>query len=243
MFGGLWMELNKTRRLSLVEQVATQIESLIESGQWPVGYRIPAEPLLVEELGVSRNTIREAIRALVHSGLLITKPGDGTYVISSSVLGVALQKRLKDSNLLETLEVRHALERETALLAAERHTTADLENIKLNFSLCEQAALVNDYAAFIVADIKLHRSIVKAAHNQLLIDLYKQISESVYFSIGNMITNFQPLPHRTLVQAIIEKNSEGAAAAVDEYIQEFKSRIKSTGRNNNEISTNQKNEY
>jgi DNA-binding FadR family transcriptional regulator len=228
MFGGLWMILNKTRRLSLVEQVTTQIESLIESGQWPVGYRIPAEPLLVEELGVSRNTLREAIRALVHSGLLKTKPGDGTFVISSSVLGVALQRRLRESNLLETLEVRHALERETALLAAVRHTTNDLENIKLHFAECEESALVKDYATFIEADIKLHRSIVKAAHNQLLMDLYEHVAESIQLSIGNMITNYQPIPHSNLVHAIIEKNSEGAAVAVDEYIQQFKDRIQAT---------------
>ncbi|MEC2054111.1 FadR family transcriptional regulator [Peribacillus psychrosaccharolyticus] len=222
------MKLNKTTRLSLVEQVTTQIGSLIESGQWPVGYRIPAEPYLVEELGVSRNTLREAIRALVHSGLLKTKPGDGTFVISSSILGVALQRRLKESNLLETLEVRHALERETALLAAVRHTTADLENIKLNLAECEGSALVNDYAAFIEADIKLHRSIVKAAHNQLLMDLYEHVAESVRLSIGNMITNYQPIPHSNLVHAIIEKKPEGAAAAVDEYIQQFKDRIQAT---------------
>jgi DNA-binding FadR family transcriptional regulator len=225
MFGGLWMELNKTTRFSLVEQVTTQIGSLIESGQWPVGYRIPAEPLLVEELGVSRNTVREAIRALVYSGLLKTKPGDGTFVISSSVLGVALQRRLKKSNLLETLEVRHALERETALLAAVSHTSADLENIKLNLAECEESALVNDYATFIEADIKLHKSIVKAAHNQLLMDLYEHVAESIQLSIGNMITNYQPIPHSNLVHAIIEKNSEGAAAAVDVYIQQFKDRI------------------
>jgi len=219
------MKLNKTRRLSLVEQVTTQIEFLIESGQWPVGYRIPAEPLLVEELGVSRNTLREAIRALVHSGLLKTKPGDGTFVIASSVLGVTLQRRLKKSNILEILEVRHALERETALLAAVRHTTTDIEEIKLNFAECEEAALVKDFAAFIEADIKLHRSIVKAAHNQLLMDLYERVAESIQLSIGNIITNYQPTPHSKLVHAIIEKKPEGAVAAVDEYIQQFKDSI------------------
>lgn len=79
--------LQKTNRQTLVEQVALQMESLIESGEWGVGMRIPAEPELMTELNVSRNTLREAIRALIHAGLLKTKQGDGTYVCSSSALG------------------------------------------------------------------------------------------------------------------------------------------------------------
>ena len=66
---------------------------MIESGKWGVGMRIPAEPELMNELNVSRNTLREAIRALIHAGLLKTKQGDGTYVCSSSALGAVLKKR------------------------------------------------------------------------------------------------------------------------------------------------------
>lgn len=67
--------LEKPKKLTLVEQVADQLQTLIESGQWPVGTRIPPEPELSEALGVSRNTIREAVRAMVHAGLLQTKQG------------------------------------------------------------------------------------------------------------------------------------------------------------------------
>ncbi|OQV39628.1 FadR/GntR family transcriptional regulator, partial [Bacillus velezensis] len=64
------MEISKTSRLSLVEQVVAQIESLIQSDKWPVGTRIPPELDLMKQFDVSRNTLREAIRALVHAGLL-----------------------------------------------------------------------------------------------------------------------------------------------------------------------------
>jgi DNA-binding FadR family transcriptional regulator len=228
MFGGAVMNLKKTSRLSLVEQVTNQIESLIETGKWPVGYRIPAEPLLVSELGVSRNTLREAIRAIVHSGLLKTKPGDGTFVVSSSVLGVALDRRLQASNLPETLEVRHALERETAALAALRRTDSELAIIKSHFIDCKKAAQTQDYEAYIEADIKLHKSIVEAAHNQLFIELYERVAEFVRLSIGSMIFNHQQIPHQKLVHSIIDKDSVGAAVAVDEYIEQFKQRIEAT---------------
>ncbi|MEI0737966.1 GntR family transcriptional regulator [Paenibacillus sp. JTLBN-2024] len=69
------MTLQRPTKQTLVEQIAAQLEQLIEDGTWPVGERIPAEPELVKELGVSRNTIREAIHALIHAGMLRTRQG------------------------------------------------------------------------------------------------------------------------------------------------------------------------
>lgn len=78
--------IRKTNRTHLVEQVASQIEELIEAGYWSVGDRIPSEMELIEKFDVSRNTLREAIRALVHAGLLETKQGSGTIVRSANSL-------------------------------------------------------------------------------------------------------------------------------------------------------------
>src|SRR5699024_793158 len=122
--------LRKTSRVSLVEQVSSQIEKLIESGQWCVGDRLPPEMELMKEFDVSRNTLREAIQALVHAGLLETKQGSGTIVQSSSALGAALQRRIEKSTVIETLEVRLALEREAAQLAAKRRNEKDLESMQ-----------------------------------------------------------------------------------------------------------------
>src|SRR5699024_2510610 len=125
-FGGTKM-FKKANRMSLVEQVVSQIEHLIESGHWSVGDRLPPEMELMKEFDVSRNTLREAIRALVHAGLLETKQGSGTIVKSTSALGVALHRQVEKSNLYETLEVRLALEREAAQLAALRRNEEDLQ--------------------------------------------------------------------------------------------------------------------
>src|SRR5262249_42622752 len=78
------------RGTTLSAQVAEQVVSLITSGAWPVGTRIPPENTLVGRLGVSRNTIREALRSLVHSGMLEARPGDGTYVRTPSELQAPL---------------------------------------------------------------------------------------------------------------------------------------------------------
>lgn len=127
--------IQKINRLSLVEQVAEQMEQLIEQGQWKVGEKLPPEMELMDKFGVSRNTLREAIRALVHAGLLETKQGSGTLVRSTSVLGAALKRHVKKSTMMETLEVRFALEKQAAKMAAERRTEGDLAKLEASVLL------------------------------------------------------------------------------------------------------------
>ncbi|MGW5612136.1 FadR/GntR family transcriptional regulator [Streptomyces sp. NPDC003753] len=76
------MPLRSAARTNLVDVVIEQVEDLISSGEWPLDSRIPSEPALVEQQGVGRNTVREAVRALVHTGMLEARQGDGTYVRS-----------------------------------------------------------------------------------------------------------------------------------------------------------------
>jgi DNA-binding FadR family transcriptional regulator len=225
--------LQKTNRLTLVEQVALQIEDMIESGKWAVGMRIPAEPELVAELNVSRNTLREAIRALIHAGLLKTKQGDGTYVCSSSTLGAVLQKRIFRTDTLHTLEVRQALEREGAHLAAQRRTSDEAKELLLQLGRWEAAAKRGDIDAFVTEDIRLHQLIVQASHNEILIELYHHIAEALHDSIATL-TRSEVRPefleiHRQLVEGIVDQDSDRAAAAVQHYISESKNVILTEG--------------
>ncbi|HHY25905.1 MAG TPA: FadR family transcriptional regulator, partial [Desulfitobacterium dehalogenans] len=77
------MVIEKASRSTLVDQVTTQIEQMIESGRWRIGDKIPAEPQLMDMFEVSRNTLREGIQSLVHVGLLETRQGIGTTVKSN----------------------------------------------------------------------------------------------------------------------------------------------------------------
>ncbi|BFO20338.1 hypothetical protein SHKM778_67260 [Streptomyces sp. KM77-8] len=87
------MSLSHPRRAALSEQVIAALRAEITSGEWPVGSRIPTEPELVEQLGVARNTVREAVRALAHNGLLDIRQGSGTYVVATSELAGVMQRR------------------------------------------------------------------------------------------------------------------------------------------------------
>lgn len=213
------MKLKQATRLTLVEQIVSQMEALIQTGEWPVGKRIPPEPDLVTQLGVSRNTVREAVRALIHAGLLEARQGDGTYVISSSDLGAAFLRHLRRARVEETLEVRYSLEREAARLAALRRTDEDIEKLR---SLIQQMIRTEDQDpdAYLQADVELHQAIVAATHNRVLIDLYKHMSDALRASIGVVIHRISlTKTHCELVEAIIAQDAESAEKAARTYIE------------------------
>ena len=91
------------------ELVVERMEQLIRDGVWPVGACIPAEPELVRDFGVGRNTIREAVRALEHSGMLVPRRGDGTYVRSANTFAAAMTRTATS----ETVSYTHLRAHET----------------------------------------------------------------------------------------------------------------------------------
>ncbi|WP_442602358.1 FadR/GntR family transcriptional regulator [Paenibacillus sp. KN14-4R] len=218
--------LIKTTRLTLPEQVVQQMEALIESGEWPVGKKIPSEPELMEMLNISRNSLREAVKALTHTGLLRTKQGDGTYVCSNSALGTMFQRRLQKTSLLDTLEVRFAIEREVAWLSAERRTEQDMEKILFYMEQCESLKKSSDLKLYIEADLKFHLAIVESTGNQIMLDLYTHlidvVKESIVSFLGTCCQRLQTNMHQKLVQAILAQQPEQAALAVQEDMNELR---------------------
>lgn len=217
------MTLQRPTKQTLVEQIAAQLEQFIEDGTWPVGERIPAEPELVKELGVSRNTIREAIHALIHAGMLRTRQGDGTYVCSASSLAPALTRRLERSKLSDTLEVRSALEQEGARLAALRRTPEDIVRIRSAYEACIRAEAAGDIEGYIRADYEFHKEMIAAAHNPILSDLYDSISESVrqvvsYGSGHLCLLELHSELNARLIEAIVAQDESRSAEAVRDYL-------------------------
>ncbi|OIV37315.1 hypothetical protein BIV57_11750 [Mangrovactinospora gilvigrisea] len=203
---------------TLVQQTIGRIERSIESGEWPVGTRLPAEGLLVSELGVGRNTVREAVRALCHTGLLEARRGDGTYVRAASDLGAALKRRLRRAELGHILQVRLALEREAAVGAAGARSEADLAAILSALVARRRVLDSGDIDVIADRDHEFHRAIVRAAGNPLLADLYESIASAVRDSIADL----HPLwdegapgeaAHEDLADAIARGDAGAAAEA------------------------------
>lgn len=236
MFG--WKDepvpLATARRAGLVDQVIAQLRNAITDDEWPVGSRIPPESELAASLEVGRNTVREAVRALAHGGLLEVRQGDGTYVRATTELSGAL-RTLCGSELREVLEVRRTLEVEAARLAAARCSVDDLARLRAALaerdvavaavaettrSGAEAGAAELERAAR--ADTDFHRTVVHCAGNALLAELYRGVVEAVAGSVvatmpGTVGTD-DDVSHAGIVEAIADGDVERAAREADDFL-------------------------
>ncbi|MFE2546854.1 FadR/GntR family transcriptional regulator [Actinacidiphila glaucinigra] len=172
-----------SRPSGLFEQVVSGLRRQITSGAWPVGSRIPTEPELVRQLGVARNTVREAVRALAHNGLLDIRHGSGTYVAATSELSGVMRRRFEKAGQRDVTEVRGALESAAAGLAATRRTAEDLARLDMLLALRERAWDSGDRDAFVDADSAFHLAVVAASHNEVLAELYADLGQVVRDSL------------------------------------------------------------
>ncbi|MEV6975284.1 FCD domain-containing protein [Kitasatospora sp. NPDC093806] len=166
---------------SRVERITEVVLEEIASGRWGVGDRIPPEPVLMDLLGVARNTMREAVRALAHAGVLEIRHGDGVYVRARTDTEGILRRRFGAVDLREILAARRALEVEAARAAAEHRTSEDLDRLADAWQRLHGDG--EDEAAGVAAGVAFHRALVEASHNVVLIELYQGLTSAVAESL------------------------------------------------------------
>ncbi|MFG3507246.1 FadR/GntR family transcriptional regulator [Streptomyces sp. NPDC047821] len=213
------MALKAAGRTSLVDAVVEQLRAQLTDGAWAVGDRIPTEHELAEQLGVGRNTVREAVRVLVHAGLLESRQGNGTFVRSTADPAAVL-RTVRAAGALDVLELRIALETEAARLAALRRDTHDL--LRLRAAL---ATLREEGDRDADADLAFHRAVVEATHNAAFTEVYQffsaQVHESLVASLGDHEMPAIDLDaHEALVVAVEAGDPEAAGAAARELLRE-----------------------
>ncbi|WP_018749217.1 FadR/GntR family transcriptional regulator [Chitiniphilus shinanonensis] len=208
---------------SLVDLAVLALRERIAQGAYPLGSRIPVEPELAASLGVSRNTVREAVRVLAFCGVLDVRQGDGTYVASRTD-PVAAIGALSRASPREHLEARALLEMSAARLAALRRTDTDLAALRA--ALVERGELGDhdDAADFARRDLAFHRATVAAAHNPVLTALYDFFSDAIREGVLNSVldeTLSDPdlASHVVVYDAIAAGDGEAAAEAARLVIQ------------------------
>ncbi|MEV1010560.1 FCD domain-containing protein [Streptomyces sp. NPDC049881] len=215
------MSLTAPRRSALADQVIDQLRHQITSGEWPVGSRIPTEPELVERLGVARNTVREAIRALAHNGLLDIRQGSGTYVTATSELAGVMLRRFEDAEPRDVAELRSALEARAARLAAERRTERELRQLETLLARREAAWEAGEAERFIEADATFHMAVVKASHNDVLTALYADLGGVVRaflrHDVGDRLHPAAYSDHSGLLTALRAADPAAAEEAAGSY--------------------------
>ncbi|EJO9519504.1 transcriptional regulator LldR, partial [Escherichia coli] len=159
------------RRLS--DEVADRVRELIDEKNLEAGMKLPAERQLAMQLGVSRNSLREALAKLVSEGVLLSRRGGGTFIRwrhdtwSEQNIVQPLKTLMADDPdySFDILEARYAIEASTAWHAAMRATPGDKEKIQL----CFEATLSEDPDIASQADVRFHLAIAEASHNIVLL--------------------------------------------------------------------------
>lgn len=154
------------------ELVADKLRSLIVEGVVQEGATLPSEKELVSQLGVSRATLREALRILEAEGLIVTKTGPrGGIVVqrpgsANLTRSLSLLLQLEETPFSELLEARRLLEPMCANLAAQRATGAELAG--LEEILQDMRMTLDDTNAYVLQQLKFHLGVIAAAHNHVL---------------------------------------------------------------------------
>ncbi len=172
------MSLKLIPRTTLSEQVAGQIGDMISSGQWKTGDRLPSESELSENLGVSRSTIREALKSLAFIGLIQMRTGLGTFVAGGApkfidhLLAHGVLNTEKD--LTDLIDARMALETELVTLCVQRATDQELELLEQLIRKMEKT-LHGSGREFLELDLQFHLSIASYSKSQVLAQLLRTI--------------------------------------------------------------------
>lgn len=201
-------------RKSLVDAAITELREEIAAGRWEVGEKIPSESRLAEALGVSRLSVREAVRALVHTGLLTTRQGDGTYVTATDEAAVAFRRKLESVAERDVEEVRRGLDLVAARIAATRRTEQDLTTLQDILMRRQEAFDNGELEKFADADVKFHLSVARATQNELLHSLYVTLSEALRETVlADHMEHSTTDAHHALLRAIEAGDPTAADAA------------------------------
>lgn len=167
------MAFARVQHVRAYQRVVQQIEDAILSGEIAAGDHLPSERELVEQFGVSRATVREALRVLESNGLIRSRPGDpnGAQVLALSSMGLArsmaILARRQHLELVDLLQFRMFIEGCVCELAASVRTEEQLENIRGAHEHM-RAAMAEGFEAFGEADLAFHLALAAATDNPLL---------------------------------------------------------------------------
>jgi GntR family transcriptional regulator, transcriptional repressor for pyruvate dehydrogenase complex len=193
--------------MAVTDEAIEKIKGMIVAGELRPGDRLPREPDLAERLGLSRNSLREAVKALSLIRVLDVRQGDGTYVTSLApgLLLDALSFVVdfhRDDTVLEFLEVRRNLEPSATALAASRMTDDQIDELR---ALLAELGDNPGIDALVANDLEFHRRIAAGSGNGVLRSLIDGLSGPTTRARIWRETREQ---HNAIVEAIASRQPE-----------------------------------
>ena len=208
--------------------VVERIQRALTLGLLVPGDRLPAERALSQGMGVSRVTVREALRVLQGEGLLATRRGSGGTTVAPNIDGLRGADSGHEERVREVFELRLALESTAARLAAERHLEVDLDEL----TACQAAmARSTDVHSFRRADSKFHLTVARMSGNHLLRQAIEDARAVAFSTLDRR--SFTPLQrssihdHAAVLQAIERREPPAAADAMMLHIVRARAEVES----------------
>lgn len=227
------------KRPSITKEVSNQIAQYIFENDLLAGSRLPTERELVTQFGVSRSSVREALRLLEQAGLVEIKAGPqgGTYVAgidhgrAANAFSVTLW--MDRATMAELLQAREVLESNLARLAADNAREEDLHNM-LN-AIEETERNIDAPEIYSANNLAFHTAIAEAAGNRVLLAMMRSALHLIDKSINKIAIDRELIisavaGHRKIYEAIARRDGQAAESALLEHVQRFKTRVTSIYR-------------
>ncbi len=205
-------------------QALDRLGQAVVGGRYAAGAAIPPEPLLGDELGVSRTVVREAVKSLAAKGLLVTGPKLGTRVLPQDnwnwfdpdVVRWKGKTDIGQEFLRDLQELRAVLEPAAVRLAAQRATAADISAIEAAYA--DMKAAINEGGDCVSHDLRFHQGLLHASHNRMVAQMGKALGALLRtsFEISTSRANGPASSlrmHRAVLDAVIAGDGTGAERA------------------------------
>lgn len=219
------------------DEVVENIKSMIRTGELKPGQRFPAERILAERFGVSRNTVREALNYFEVIGLASTRRGSGTYLVDDrETLQKVLEARqiLEQYNWMEMVQARRVLEIGIVRVAAQNANREDKLALRRALAAVEATSLNSKtdegLMEHLLADFNFHRQIARSTHNTMLVELQFMMksvmlsSTEVWKKLTHTFDVANPA-HARIVETISENNPDAAEEAMEDHLRHMENLI------------------
>ncbi len=208
------------------EEVASLLRQFICTGEVPIGSRLPTQRALAETLGVSRESLRSALRILEEQGLIETRLGNsgGSFVCQPHLQtrGIRRWVRKHLSDLDEIFDFRVAVEQQAAYLAAQRRTDEDLKVMRRAIEAHPAGDAPLD--TFRSADGQFHTALARAARNPRLEEASRKVRSDLFIPVDTIEFEQEiqlTRTHHTLIfEAIKKRDAGGALSQMVTHIEE-----------------------
>jgi GntR family transcriptional repressor for pyruvate dehydrogenase complex len=229
----------RKKHRNLAQGVVEDINGRIRQSLLKPGDKLPTESAIMEQYGVSRTVVREAISHLQASGAVQTRHGIGTFVLErpQGSLGIDTDSIVTVRDVLAILELRISMETEAAWLAASRRS--DEQAAALREALADMGRALASGSASVEADVRFHRLVAEATGNRYFVEMLGQLGNTLIPRARLNTPGLEPerpadylervnREHEDIYNAIARRDPEAARAAMRTHLSNSRERLRQT---------------